>query len=211
MNNTSLLDFGGDYAYLCAEIIIHIMGFVSIIRDTWRESLNVKEADDLPYVLLTEVVNQSIIRGATAIEVSYDGRSVSIKDNAAPFEERLESLLNDGLGMMNEEARRLYRLTDRQWGRNPYTVINALCHSFTLVSGGDDRMRTVICEDGEIVSSSDVKVSIGRHNVVTFVPFLFMEAVSPRFMGRVLDYITPKFPQLTILYNSSIEEAEEAE
>ena len=187
------------------------MGFVNIIRETWRESFDVKEADDLPYVLLTEVINQSIIRGATVIEVSYDGRSISVKDNAAPFEERLESLLNDGLGMMNEEARRLYRLTDRQWGRNPYTVINALCHNFTLVSGSNDRMRTVICEDGEIVSSSDVKVSIGRHNVVTFVPFLFMEAVSPRFMGRLLDYIAPKFPQLTILYNSSMEEAEEAE
>ena len=211
MINSSLLDFGGDYAYLCARTINHIMGLVNIIRDTWRESLDVKEADDLPYVLLTEVINQSIIRGATVIEVSYDGRSISVKDNAAPFEESLESLLNDGLGMMNEEARRLYRLTDRQWGRNPYTVINALCHNFTLVSGGNDRMRTVICEDGEIVSSSDVRVSIGRHNVVTFVPFLFMEAVSPGFMGRLFDYIAPKFPQLTILYNSSIQEAEEAE
>ena len=211
MNYSSLLDFGGDYAYLCAGTINHIMGFVSIVRNSWRESLNVKEADDLPYVLLTEVINQSIIRGATVIEVSYDGRSISVKDNAAPFEESLESLLNDGLGIMNKEARRLYRLTDRQWGRNPYTVINALCHNFTLVSEGDDRMRTVICEDGEIVSSSDVKVGIGKHNVITFVPFLFMEAVSSRFIERLLDYIAPKFPQLTILFNSSIEEAEEAE
>ena len=36
------------------------MGFIELIRSTWRETLDVKEADDLPYVLLTEVINQSV-------------------------------------------------------------------------------------------------------------------------------------------------------
>ena len=40
------------------------MGYKEYVRNSWREYLNVKEADDLPYVLLTEAINQSVMRGA---------------------------------------------------------------------------------------------------------------------------------------------------
>ena len=69
------------------------MGYKEYVRNSWRENLNVKEADDLPYVLLTEAINQSVLRGATEIYVTYDGRSILVSDNAEPFEGKLESLL----------------------------------------------------------------------------------------------------------------------
>lgn len=184
------------------------MGLIEQTRSSWKETLRVKEEKDLPYVLLTEVLNQSVLRGATAIEVTYDGRSISVKDNAAPFEDRLESLLHYSIGMMNEDAARLYHLTDRQWGARPYAVINALCREFSLVSGSDEGLRSVVCEDGEVVSTSSKKVFIGNHNVVSFQSFVGMESIMPGFLRRLLEYIEPLFPQVTIIYNTSVEEEE---
>ena len=103
------------------------MGYKEYVRNSWREYLNVKEADDLPYVLLTEAINQSVLRGATEIYVTYDGRSILVSDNAEPFEGKLESLLHESIGMMNDEAAHIHRLANRQWNPRPYAVINALC------------------------------------------------------------------------------------
>ncbi len=185
------------------------MGLTEQTRSSWKETLRVKEEKDLPYVLLTEILNQSVLRGATAIEVTYDGRSISVKDNAIPFEDRLESLLHYSIGMMNEDAARLYHLSDRQWGARPYAVVNALCREFSLVCGSDEGLRSVICENGEVVSTSSKKVFIGNHNVVAFQSFIGMESIRPGFLRRLLEYIEPLFPQVTILYNTSVEEEED--
>lgn len=182
------------------------MGYVEQIRGSWQEALRIKDEKDLPYALLTEVINQSVLRGATVIEVTYDGRSISVKDNAEPFDERLESLLYPRIGMMNEETARIYRLTDRQWGVRPFATINALCSQFSLVSGGDDSLCSVVCKDGEVESTSQKKVSIGKHNVVTFQSFKGMESVMPGFLGDLLDYIDMLFPQGTIIYQTTVEE-----
>ncbi len=187
------------------------MGFIELIRSSWRETLDVKEADDLPYVLLTEVINQSVLRGATSITVIYDGKCIFISDNAEPFEEKLETLLHPSVGMMNDRTAHIHRLSDRQWCHRPFAFINALCKNFKFASSDGDTLKSVICEDGEVTSSSTTKVGVKRGNVVTMEPMLFMDNVSADFMGDLLDYIGYNFPKVTILFKSNIEEAEEYE
>ena len=187
------------------------MGYKEYVRNSWREYLNVKEADDLPYVLLTEAINQSVLRGATEIYVTYDGRSILVSDNAEPFEGKLESLLHESIGMMNDEAAHIHRLANRQWNPRPYAVINALCKRFTLMSADDGVLKSVICEDGEITSSSTTKVDVKRGNVVIMDPMLFMENVRAEFMENLLEYINYDLPKVTIVFTSKIEEAEEFE
>ena len=187
------------------------MRFIEEIRESWRKALDVKEADDLPYVLLTEAVNQSVLRGATRIDITYDSRTISVTDDAAPFGGRLESLLQPAVGIMNDEARHLLRLTERQWRRCPYGIISALCKSFKLVSCDGDTLRSITCEDGEVTSSSTSKVSIGSRNVVFMVPMLFADNVRPEFMENLVNHIAYLFPQVTFFFRSGIEEAEEYE
>jgi len=187
------------------------MEYKEYIRNSWREDLNVKETDDLPYVLLTEAINQSILRGATEISVTYDGRTILVMDNAEPFEGKLESLLYESVGMMNDEAAHIRRLSNRQWSPRPYAVINALCKRFTLMSADGGILKSVICEDGEITTSSTTKVDVKRGNVVIMVPMLFLENISAEFMESLIDYINYDFPKVTILFNSKVEEAEEYE
>ena len=67
--------------------------YVEYIRANYRRVYNVEEVNDLPLVLVTEVINQSVLRGATRIEVTFDGKVVLIRDNAKPFEYRLDSEL----------------------------------------------------------------------------------------------------------------------
>ena len=58
--------------------------YVKRIRESYRKELNVIEVNDLPLVLMTEVINQSILRGATKITVSFDGTIMMVHDNAVP-------------------------------------------------------------------------------------------------------------------------------
>ena len=116
------------------------MGYKEYVRNSWRENLNVKEADDLPYVLLTEAINQSVLRGATKITVTLDSRSILVSDNAEPFEGKLESLLHESVGIMNDETAHIRRLASRQWNPRPYAVINALCKRFTLISADGEKV-----------------------------------------------------------------------
>ena len=187
------------------------MEYKEYVRNSWRETLNVKEADDLPYVLLTEAINQSVMRGATKITVTLDGRSIFVSDNAEPFEGKLESLLHESIGMMNDETAQIRRLASRQWSPRPYAVINALCKRFTLISADGAILKSVICEDGEITSSSSVKVDVSRGNVVIMDPMLFMENVIAEFMENLIEYISYDFPKVTILFTSKVEEAEKYE
>lgn len=187
------------------------MGYKEYVRNSWRETLNVKEADDLPYVLLTEAINQSVLRGATDISVTFDGRTILVMDNAEPFEGKLENLLHESIGMMNEEAAHIRRLANRQWNPRPYAVINALCKRFTLLSGDGSILKSVICEDGEITTSSTTKLDVKRGNVVIMDPMLFMENVRTEFMENLIEYISYDFPKVTIQFKSKIEEAEEYE
>lgn len=181
------------------------MEYVKQIRNSWKELLGISGERDLPYVLLTEVINLSVLRGASVIEVTYDGRSICVKDDAAPFEERPESLLSEKVGMMDGEAVRLKRLLERQWVSRPLALVNALCSRFSLVTGGD-RLESVVCEDGEVVATSGKSVSIGSRNVVTMRPFLGMDGLSPAFLGRLLEWAEALLPRVTILYDSSVEE-----
>ena len=187
------------------------MGYKEYVRNSWRENLNVKEADDLPYVLLTEAINQSVLRGATKITVTLDSRSILVSDNAEPFEGKLESLLHESVGIMNDETAHIRRLASRQWNPRPYAVINALCKRFTLISADGAILKSVICEDGEITSSSRVKVDVSRGNVAIMDPMLFMENVRAEFMENLLEYINYDLPRVTIVFTSKIEEAEEFE
>ena len=61
--------------------------YVKRIRESYRKELNVIEVNDLPLVLMTEVINQSILRGATKITVSFDGTIMMVHDNAVPLED----------------------------------------------------------------------------------------------------------------------------
>ena len=48
--------------------------FIAYIRENYRKVFNVNEIDDLPLILLTEVINQSVLRGANKISVTFDGK-----------------------------------------------------------------------------------------------------------------------------------------
>lgn len=185
------------------------MGFTENIRNSWREILDVKEADDLPYVLLTEAINKSVLRGARNISVTYDGSTILVTDDAEPFDGKLESLLHYSVGIMNEEAAHIRRLAERQWIPCPYAVINALCKRFTILSSDGKTLRSVICEDGEITHSATEKVDFKRGNVFIIDPMLFMENVSAELMGNLLEYISYDFPKVTIRFKSKAEKGED--
>ena len=54
--------------------------FIEYMRTNYRAVFNVNEVVDLPLILLTEVINQSVLRGATRISVTFDGKVICIKD-----------------------------------------------------------------------------------------------------------------------------------
>ena len=177
--------------------------FVEYIRTNYRRVYNVVEVNDLPLVLVTEVINQSVLRGATRIEVSFDGKVVLIRDNAKPFEYRLDSEVvyhQHGMeGIANDETRRLKRILTRQWGDRPYAIVNALCSDFTFISSDSERTQTVVCKDGIVESFKTEKLSLGQGNTVIMKAFL--ETIDADVLGDMLEMMECRIPHVAITYN----------
>ena len=177
--------------------------YVEYIRTNYRRVYNVVEVNDLPLVLVTEVINQSVLRGATRIEVTFDGKNVLIRDNAKPFEYRLDSEvvyhMHGMEGIANDETRRLGRILMRQWGDRPYATINALCSKFTFISSDNERMQTVFCKDGIVETFKTEKLSLGQGNTVIMKAFL--ESIDADVLGNMLDLMSYRIPHVTLTYN----------
>ena len=96
--------------------------YVKRIRESYRKELNVIEVNDLPLVLMTEVINQSILRGATKITVSFDGTIMMVQDNAVPLEDD-EFYIRDFLdaSVVTDDGRVLGTVTDILESRNKVT------------------------------------------------------------------------------------------
>lgn len=177
--------------------------YVEYIRANYRRVYHVEEVNDLPLVLVTEVINQSVLRGATRIEVTFDGKVVLIRDNAKSFEYRLDSELvyhRHGMeGIANDETRRLGRILKRQWGDHPYATVNALCSEFTFMSSDGERAQIVVCKDGIVESFKTEKLNLGQGNTVIMKAFL--ESIDSDVLGDMLEMMECRIPHVAITYN----------
>ena len=157
--------------------------FVEYFRENYRRVYNVEEVNDLPLILVTEVINQSVLRGATRIEVTFDGRVVIIRDNAMPFKYRLDSEVVYHMygmdGIANDETRRIKRI---------------------LMPSDNERTQTVVCKDGIVESFKTEKISLGQGNTV--IMKAFQELIDADVLGDMLDTMMAcRIPHVAITYN----------
>ena len=174
--------------------------YVERMRAGYREAFNVNEVNDLPLVLLTEVINQSILHGATRISVVYDGKVFSVKDNAMPYEDDdLPWMLTcHHEGMMDAPLRRIFRILNRQWAFPPFCAVIALCSKFKLIVSKGDSVRCIVCHDGIVVSDKVGEVGIGDGNMVILEPMTGIWSVESTILGDMLEQIESRFPQVRI-------------
>lgn len=178
--------------------------YVEHIRANYRKEFNVIEVNDLPLVLLTEVINQSILHGATRIKVTTDGKVFLVHDNAKPYEdEDLQWMLTcHHEGIMSPERRRMFRILDRQWANPPYCTVNALCTEFKLIVSKGDWMRCIVCRDGIVVSDRTENVGVGDGNLVIMDPMIVPEVDETEIIAEMMEQISVRFPQVAIEFKS---------
>ena len=176
--------------------------FIAYMRENYRDVFNVNELDDLPLILLTEVINQSVLRGANKIRITYDGKVICVKDNARPYEYRsLSGVVSvSGVGMVDPIQRRFFRIMDRQWNRNTMAMVNALCTDFTLISSEGEKMQSVICKDGLVVSDKEGNISIGDGNMVIMRAFRGADLIEAKHIEMLMEYIRYHLPQIQFQY-----------
>ncbi len=176
--------------------------FIEYMRTNYRTVFNVNEVDDLPLILLTEVINQSVLRGATRISVTYDGKVICVKDNAKPYDDDLEYEIRPrSIGMMDPKRRRLFRILDRQWGNQTLATVNVLCKDFKLISSQGERMKSLVCKDGLVVSNKEENIGIGDGNMVIMRAFLCAELLDGEVLEELLETIESRLPHVTFQYN----------
>lgn len=180
--------------------------FVKHIRETYRKEFNVIEVNDLPLVLLTEVINQSILRGATRLRVGFDGQVLFVGDDAKPYEDDdiLWILTPHAEGMMSPERRRMFRILDRQWTTPPYAIVNALCTEFKLIASKGEHFHCVICKDGIVVSDNITDVGVGDGNLVFMTPFIEPSMDDADVMEEMMELISERFPQVKIDFKKKL-------
>ena len=180
--------------------------YVKRIRESYRKELNVIEVNDLPLVLMTEVINQSILRGATKITVSFDGTIMMVHDNAVPLEDddMLWRVTCRHEGMMSPERRRMFRILDRQWSSPPYATVNALCKKFKLIVSKGNRLHSIICNDGIVTSDNIGEVGIGDGNMVIMEPMIEASGTDTTMIGEMMELIQERFPQVTITFRTRV-------
>ena len=178
--------------------------YVEYIRANYRKEFNVIEVNDLPLVLLTEVINQSILHGATWIKVTTDGKVFLVHDNAKPYEDDdLQWMLTcHHEGIMSPERRRMFRILDRQWANPPYCTVNALCTEFKLIVSKGDWMRCIVCRDGIVVSDRTENVGVGDGNLVIMDPMIVPEVDETEIIAEMMEQISVRFPQVSIEFKS---------
>ena len=176
--------------------------YIAYMRENYRDVFNVNEIDDLPLILLTEVINQSVLRGANKISITYDGKVICVKDNARPYEYRsLSGVVSvSSVGMVDPIQRRYYRIMDRQWNRNTMATVNALCTDFTLISSEGEKMQSVICKDGLVVSDKEGNISIGNGNMVIMRAFRGADLIEAKHIEMLMEYIGYHLPQIQFQY-----------
>ena len=176
--------------------------FIKHIRENYRASFDVKEIDDLPLILLTEVINKSVLRGANKISVTYNGKVICVKDNARPFEYRcLRGIVSvHGVGMMDPKQQRYSRIMDRQWGWDTMVTVNALCSDFTLISSQGENMQSIICKDGLVVSDKEGKNGIPDGNMVIMRAFRGADLIEAKHIKELMENIEFFLPQIQFQY-----------
>jgi hypothetical protein len=180
--------------------------YVKRIRETYRKEFNVIEVNDLPLVLLTEVINQSILRGATRIRVGFDGQVLFVGDDAKPYEDddilwRMTPLSE---GIMSPKRRRMFRILDRQWTNPPFAIVNALCSEFKLIASKGDRIHCVVCKDGIVESDNIGEVGIGDGNMVIMDPMIEPQESDAEIIGEMMEQIACRFPQVRFDFRTKL-------
>ena len=172
--------------------------FVKRIRENYRKEFNVIEVNDLPLVLLTEVINQSILRGATRIRVGFDGQVLFVGDDSKPYadDDILWRLTPHAEGMMSPDRRRMFRILDRQWVNPPYAIVNALCSEFKLIASKGERLHCVVCKDGIVESDNIGEVGIGDGNMVIMDPMIEPQESDAEVIGEMVEEMAFRFPQV---------------
>ena len=180
--------------------------YVKRIRESYRKELNVIEVNDLPLVLMTEVINQSILRGATKNTISFDGTIMMVHDNAVPLEDddMLWRVTCRHEGMMSPERRRMFRILDRQWSSPSYATVNALCKKFKLIGSKGNRLHSIICNDGIVTSDNIGEVGIGDGNMVIMEPMIEASGTDTTMIGEMMELIQERFPQVTITFRTRV-------
>lgn len=134
----------------CVMKLVHMTQeeYVSHIRSCWKEKLGVINDEDLPYVLILEVIKISLLHKASFVRISYNARwnTIHIETNSYPVESRPDFQVGNYCG--EPCIPYISCLFEREWGEGgEYAVINALCKRFAFVSG----KRSIRCKDGEKV------------------------------------------------------------
>ena len=193
-----------EYLTLHSENDTLMKEYVERLRANYRKEYNVIEVNDLPLVLLTEVINQSILHGATKLKVGFDGKVLFVHDNAAPYKDKdlLWMLSCHHEGMMSPTLRRMFRILNRQWAEPPYCNVNALCSEFKLIVSKGDKMRCIVCRDGIVVSDNVGELGIGDGNMVIMDPMIEPIDEDAEIIGEMMEQIQFRFPQVTIEYKS---------
>ena len=169
---------------------------IKSFRESYRRDLNVIEVNDLPFALLTEVINQSVLRGATKVSVTFDGNVFCVKDNAAPIEYRLDSevvLRPRSEGMASDQTRRLHRILGRQWDNSVYAKVCALCSRFTFITSQGEHLRSIDCRDGIAVACNESDLGIGDGNMVVMRAFVGADDIDKEFVDYVVEAISERF------------------
>lgn len=179
--------------------------FVQYIRENYRKVFNVIEVNDLPLVLLTEVINQAILQGATRIKVTTDGKSILVHDNATPYEEDyLQWMVSyHAMGMMDPARQRLRRIIDRQWASPPFCTINALCREFKLLVSTGDSVRCVVCRDGLVVSDEAANIDLEKGNLVIMDPMIELYENDVKAIGEMMEMIADRYPRIAFEFRSN--------
>ena len=180
--------------------------YVKQTRETYRKELNIIEVNDLPLVLLTEVINQSILHGATKIKVTTDNKVFLVHDNAKPYEDDdLQWMLTcHHEGIMSPERRRMFRVLDRQWPWPPYCAVNALCTELKLIVSKGDWMRCIVCRDGIVVSDRTENVGVGDGNLIIMDPMIVNDVDESEIIEEMMEQISLRFPQVSIDFKAKI-------
>ena len=80
-------------------------------------------------------------------------------------------------------------------------MVNALCKDFTLISSQGERIKSLICEGGLVVSNKEGVIGIGDGNMVIMRAFLCAELLDGEVLEELLETMESRLPHVTFQYN----------
>ena len=162
--------------------------YVNHIRWCWKERLRVLNEEDLPYVLISEVINIAILNKASFIRVSHNrnAKTITIETNQLSRNTRPVFQVCNYCG--ESIIPYLSYLYERQWGEGgEYAMINALCTHFYYIQS----KKSIKCNNGIPIEMLESNVEHDGTKVV-FTPFIDVE-LNDEVVRKLLSWIRNSF------------------